>query len=136
MTVHWTLDRAEHFTPWREREHRFIKRCRERREREESRFGRFLPIVDYANVSVSPDDTSMGSAGPTDRISKQTTVNIHATPEYGFRFVRWNDGNTDNPRPVFLTQDTAFTAYFEPKTRHQVSTECRAQGTGIVTGGG
>ena len=108
----------------------------ERREREESRFGRFLPIVDYANVSVSPDDTSMGSAGPTDRISKQTTVNIHATPEYGFRFVRWNDGNTDNPRPVFLTQDTAFTAYFEPKTRHQVSTECRAQGTGIVTGGG
>ena len=102
----------------------------------QSYYGRVLPIVDYANVSVSPNDTSMGSAGPTDRISKQTAIVIHATPNYGIRFVRWNDGNTDNPRTVFLTQDTAFTAFFEPKTRHQVSTDCRAQGSGIVTGGG
>ena len=101
-----------------------------------SNFGFFLPIVDYANVSVNSSDPAMGSAGPTDQISKQTTVNIYARPEYGIRFTHWNDGVTDNPRPVFITQDTAFTAYFEPNTRHQVYTASRNSGTGIVTGGG
>ena len=28
--------------------------------------------------------------------------------------MQWNDGNTDNPRTVVLTQDTTFTALFEP----------------------
>ena len=29
------------------------------------------------------------------------------------RFAAWNDGNTDNPRTITLSQDTAFTAHFE-----------------------
>lgn len=29
-----------------------------------------------------------------------------------FQFVQWSDGNTDNPRSVFVTQDTALTAIF------------------------
>ncbi|MBR5353454.1 MAG: T9SS type A sorting domain-containing protein, partial [Bacteroidales bacterium] len=30
----------------------------------------------------------------------------------GYRFLRWNDHNTDNPRTVVVTQDTIFTAFF------------------------
>ena len=37
---------------------------------------------------------------------------ISATPNYGYHFVRWRDGNTDNPRTFVLTQDTTFTAEF------------------------
>ena len=41
------------------------------------------------------------------------TLEIYATPEYGYHFTQWNDGNTDNPRTIILTQDTTFTALFE-----------------------
>ena len=37
---------------------------------------------------------------------------ITAIPNYGYHFVQWSDGNTDNPRSIELTQDTTFTAEF------------------------
>jgi len=37
---------------------------------------------------------------------------ISATPNYGYHFAQWSDGNTDNPRTIILTQDTTFTAEF------------------------
>ncbi len=37
---------------------------------------------------------------------------ISATPKEHFRFVQWNDGNTDNPRTVAVESDTTFTATF------------------------
>ena len=40
-------------------------------------------------------------------------VSITAVPKNARRhFVRWTDGNTDNPRTVIVTQDTTFTAEF------------------------
>ena len=40
------------------------------------------------------------------------TVNISATADIGYHFVRWSDGNTDNPRSLVLTKDTELTAIF------------------------
>ena len=40
------------------------------------------------------------------------TVTISATPNVGYHFVEWNDGNTDNPRTLVLTQDTTLIAEF------------------------
>ena len=40
------------------------------------------------------------------------TVSIEAIPDSGYLFVQWSDGNTDNPRQVTVTRDTAFTAEF------------------------
>ncbi len=37
---------------------------------------------------------------------------ILAIPNYGYHFVQWSDGNTDNPRSITLIQDTTFTAEF------------------------
>ena len=37
---------------------------------------------------------------------------VLAKPKYGYHFVQWSDGNTDNPRIIELTQDTTFTAEF------------------------
>ena len=37
---------------------------------------------------------------------------IYATPNSGYTFRRWSDGNTDNPRTLLVTQDTALVAYF------------------------
>lgn len=38
---------------------------------------------------------------------------ITATPEDGYKFVRWTDGETDNPRIVTAMQDRTFAAVFE-----------------------
>lgn len=39
-------------------------------------------------------------------------VVLTAIPNYGYHFVRWNDGVTENPRSFIITQDTTFTAEF------------------------
>lgn len=38
------------------------------------------------------------------------SIVIRVEPNYGYHFVQWNDGLTNNPRTVELTQDTTFTA--------------------------
>ena len=38
--------------------------------------------------------------------------NLEAIPNYGYHFVQWSDGNTDNPRTIELTQDTSLIAEF------------------------
>lgn len=45
-----------------------------------------------------------------------TEVQITATPETGYHFVRWNDNNTNNPRTVEVTEDMNFIAYFDINT--------------------
>ena len=37
-------------------------------------------------------------------------VTLTVTPDYGYHFTQWSDGNTDNPRIAQITQDTTFTA--------------------------
>ena len=41
-------------------------------------------------------------------------VQIQAYPRDGYKFVKWADGNTDNPRTIEITQDTTMEAIFEP----------------------
>lgn len=37
---------------------------------------------------------------------------MSATANEGYEFTGWNDGNTENPRTVTITSDTAFMAIF------------------------
>ncbi|MGM9810089.1 MAG: leucine-rich repeat protein [Paludibacteraceae bacterium] len=57
-------------------------------------------------------DTEKGSVQIDEWISEPYSVVISATPNVGYAFTRWSDGNTDNPRTVLLTQDTTLTAEF------------------------
>ena len=61
------------------------------------------------NVEVSVNDETFGSVAVE---SDCSTGTLTATANEGYRFVIWNDGNTDNPRTVALTSDTAFSAIF------------------------
>lgn len=42
-----------------------------------------------------------------------TTATIAATPDTGYKFVKWSDGNTNATRTVTVTSDATYTAYFE-----------------------
>ena len=100
------------------------------------RWGPFFAIADFYNINVESSNVSWGSADGSGRFSDQTTVTITATPEPGFYFRRWNDGNTDNPRTVFLTQDTHFIAYFTDSIPIHVTAQPDFRYNGQVTGGG
>jgi len=87
-----------------------------------SSFGPFGVITDYQwLVEVSSADTLQGNALHTAFYPDSSTQTITAVPRRGFKFSHWNDGNTDNPRTILVTQDTSFTAYFEPRDLYYVS---------------
>ena len=67
-----------------------------------------LPFELNVSVNVSTFGSIAISAGEScnEKI-------ITATPESCYRFVAWNDGNTNNPRTIRVTQDTTLTANFE-----------------------
>ncbi len=44
-------------------------------------------------------------------------VTCTATPDRGYYFVKWADGNTDNPHTIELTQDITMEAIFAPYTK-------------------
>jgi hypothetical protein len=67
------------------------------------------PQVEYA-IQVSTSNSQMGSAIVVYNTS--CGAQISATANYGYHFVKWSDGNTDNPRTLTLTQDTVLTAEF------------------------
>ena len=60
-------------------------------------------------ITVTVNDATMGSASYS--LDGNTAV-LTATPNEGYEFTAWNDGNTENPRTVTVTSDTAFMAIF------------------------
>jgi hypothetical protein len=42
-----------------------------------------------------------------------TEVTLTATPNEGYHFVKWSDGNTENPRTIVVVEDIELRAEFE-----------------------
>ena len=55
----------------------------------------------------------MGTVSGGGTFEPGATTTITANPFNGYRFVRWNDNNTQNPRAVTVNNDVTYTAYFE-----------------------
>lgn len=68
---------------------------------------------DQFSLTVQSDNTAQGNVSGGGNYNYLSNRTITATPNYGYHFTQWDDGNTDNPRSITLTQDTAFTAFFE-----------------------
>ena len=62
-------------------------------------------------------------------------ASIEAVANYGYHFVQWNDGNTDNPRNIVVTEDITYTAEFAANT-YTVSTKVNDDVMGSVSGAG
>ena len=61
-------------------------------------------------LSVSANDDTYGNVAFEAQSCEVATIT--ATPNEGYEFTGWNDGNTENPRTVTVTSDTAFMAIF------------------------
>ena len=55
-----------------------------------------------------------GTVSGGGRYDSGSSIMLTANPSNYYHFVQWNDGNTDNPRTIVVTQDTTFTAVFAP----------------------
>ena len=65
-------------------------------------------------IGTSVNDQAMGSVTGMGTYDKGTTVTLTATANEGYRFVRWSDDVTDNPRTVTAdVNGAAYTAVFE-----------------------
>ena len=61
-------------------------------------------------LSVSANDEAYGRVEVETQSCNVKTLT--ATANEGYEFTAWNDGNTENPRTVTITSDTAFMAIF------------------------
>ena len=63
-------------------------------------------------ITVVANDTLLGTVTGSGTYPSGTTIDIEARPYSGAVFTSWDDGNTDNPRSVTVTQDMTFMAIF------------------------
>lgn len=87
-------------------------------------------------VDAVSNDTLLGTVLGGGQHYDSTYVTLTAVPQTGYSFSHWNDGDTSNPRVVFITSDTAFTAYFEPKSVYKLTLSSNAPLLGIAVGDG
>ena len=99
-------------------------------------WGVFMPLIDFVDLHVVSADSTMGTAGPYDTVSANTTQRIWAQPYRGYRFSHWNDGDTHNPRDIRLVCDTTFVAYFDTAALYHVEVSSNREYGGRVDGGG
>jgi hypothetical protein len=63
-------------------------------------------------VTLFANNNQWGEVAGGGLYSDNTTITITATPYEGCTFLRWSDGNTDNPRTLTVTKDITLTAEF------------------------
>lgn len=69
---------------------------------------------DYTLTVISSDDT-MGTVSGGGKYRAGATATITATPQEGYEFVKWNDGDTSASRTVTVNADKTYTATFKKK---------------------
>lgn len=88
----------------------------------------------YTITAISAD-TIRGSVIGSTSIEYLDSVTIMANPNYGYHFMAWNDGNTDNPRIIVATRDSVFTASFV-YNQYTITLNVDSDIHGSVVGGG
>ena len=71
------------------------------------------PAKPKRTLTVLVTDASFGSVSGGGTFDEGSTQTIQATPNPGYAFMKWSDGNTENPRTLKLTSDLTLTANFE-----------------------
>ncbi len=67
-------------------------------------------------ISVNSNNAEWGTVTGGGTYAENATATLTATAKEGCKFVKWEDGNTDNPRTVTVTKNETYTAVFEVAT--------------------
>lgn len=83
---------------------------------------------------VSPSGSGEVTGAGTYEYGKSAT--LEAIPNAGYRFIKWNDDVTTNPRTVTVTSNATYTAYFEKIPEYTVTINVSPSEGGTTTGAG
>ena len=88
-------------------------------------YGPFIPIIEPPQrqwrMTLHSTDSLMGYAVGSPIVGDSMWADIRAYANYGCRFTHWSDGDSSNPRRVFITSDTTFTAHFDSVPFHTIT---------------
>ena len=87
-------------------------------------------------LTVTSNDPSLGQVFGGGTYPAGVSVEISAFPTAMARFVKWDDGNTDNPRTVVVNSDMAFEAQFEAGHAYTITVVSADENKGQAFGGG
>lgn len=63
-------------------------------------------------ITAEANDATMGTVTGGGEYEPNATVVLTAVANEGFEFVKWNDGNTENPRTITVTENASYVAEF------------------------
>ncbi len=72
-------------------------------------------------VAVTPEGSGTVTGGGT--YAKGSNVELNAIANNNYKFSKWNDGKTENPRTVTVNSDLSFTAHFIKSTSDTEDTD-------------
>jgi hypothetical protein len=97
------------------------------------------PLPTEYHISVFSSDPTMGEVTGDGNYEQNTIVTLKALPFTGYMFLQWEDGETNNPRFVTVTEDADYTAVFgivEGTPAYTITVTSADETMGWVTGGG
>lgn len=81
----------------------------------------FSSCTKQYTITAVANDATMGTVTGGGTFLPNTTVTLVATANEGYEFVEWNDGNTDNPRIITVTENANYTATFQEVSKPGVA---------------
>ena len=114
VTISATANYGYHFTQWNDKN---TSNPRQIQATQDQNYTAYFNKNTYS-ISLSCNEVQGEVEGPT-YAEYLDVVTFTATANYGYHFVQWSDGVTDNPRTLTLTQDTVLTAEFALTTAGQ-----------------
>ena len=95
----------------------------------------YTGVPEYA-LKVIPNNPDWGTVSGEGTYPAGSVVEVSATPTDSTRFVSWDDGNTDNPRYVTVTETIILVANFEPLPNYTITVRSISESMGVVYGSG
>ena len=131
ITISAVANYGYHFTRWNDNDTHQVRTVQVTQNKT------YTAYFDYNQyqLTVASANAVQGSCSGSGAYSYLANRTIQATANYGYHFTQWNDGNTDNPRTIQLTQDTIFTAEFA-KNQYEITAVSDDESLGMVSGGG
>lgn len=88
------------------------------------------------NIVAGVNNAAYGSVTGSGSYEENDQVTLEVTANSGYRFVSWDDSNTDNPRVFTATEDVVLVATLEAIPEYTVTVNINNDNLGSVTGAG